>query len=222
MPASAVLDRLEIHEDGTIEAECGLLLSRLSTAARDACLTGLEFAQGIPGTVGGAVYMNAGAYDGEMSRFVASSEWISEDGRSGVVAGSAHDFGYRRSMYSQKPGLYVLKATLRLSPGSKADISAKMADYRARRQASQPLDMPSAGSVFKRPEGHYTGKLISDLGLKGYAIGGAQISEKHAGFIINTGGATCADVLALIDYICTEVDKAYGVRLEREVKVIGG
>ncbi len=207
--------------DGTrIHASSGLSLKALAEAAADASLTGLEFASGIPGSVGGAIFMNAGAYDGCMADVTESVRVRMPDGSLANLAASELDFGYRRSRVRTE-GLTVLDATFALEPGERSAIRAKMDDLWERRVSKQPLEFPSAGSTFKRPPGHFAGKLISDAGLKGRRIGGAQVSEKHAGFIINTGGATAADVSALIDLVIAEVEDAFGVTLEPEVRRIG-
>lgn len=206
--------------EGTkIHAECGVPLGALAVAAASAGLTGLEFAYGIPGTLGGAVYMNAGAYGGEIADVLEKSASLETDGR--ICERSAHelDFGYRSSVF-QISGGTVLSATLSLQKGDPAEIRGKMKDFMSRRQEKQPLEYPSAGSTFKRYPGYYTGKLIEDAGLKGYCVGGAKVSEKHAGFVINTGGATCADVLALIRHIQNTVCEKFGIMPECEIRII--
>ena len=206
----------------TIEVSAGTSLARLATAAAEAGLTGLEFAHGIPGTVGGAVMMNAGAYDGQISDVLVSSNCYDSEARQFVrLEKEDHAFAYRHSSYMEHPQRIVTSAVFVLKPGDKEAIRAKMRDLNSRRREKQPLEFPSAGSTFKRPEGHFAGKLIEDCGLKGYRIGGAQVSEKHAGFVINTGGATCEDVLHLMEYIEKQVYQQFGVQLEREVRVIG-
>lgn len=209
-------------DDQTLEASAGVPLARLAMAAADAGLTGLEFAHGIPGTVGGAVLMNAGAYDGQISDVLISS--FCYDGQQKEfrrLEKEEHTFAYRHSSYMDHPQRIVTSAVFSLQPGDKDEIRAKMSELNARRRAKQPLEYPSAGSTFKRPEGNFAGKLIEDSGLKGYRIGGAQVSEKHAGFVINTGGATCEDVLKLMEYIEEQVYLRFGVHLEREVRVLG-
>lgn len=215
------LGRLERTGECEITAGAGLLLSRLAVAAQRWGLSGLAFAHGIPGTVGGAVYMNAGAYDGEMSRVVVRTSYLDATGTPGVLEGEAHGFAYRRSFFSEHPDHVALETVLRLSPGDPDAIRADMEELSARRRASQPLDKPSAGSVFKRPPGGYAGTLIDACGLKGAAVGGARVSEKHAGFIINTGDAACEDVLGLIELIRERVFAHSGVRLEPEIKLVG-
>lgn len=205
----------------TVTAESGILLSKLSRLAADAGLAGLEFAAGIPGTLGGAVYMNAGAYDGEMRLVVSSTTYYDPSNEAvHVLSGEAHSFGYRKSFFSGSDKI-ILKSTLSLRQGEPAEIRAKMSDFNARRRAKQPLNLPSCGSTFKRPKGYYAGALIQGCGLMGYSIGGAAVSTKHAGFVVNTGGATAADVRALITHIQHEVRAKYGVELECEVRMVG-
>lgn len=213
---SGVLD--EITSDGEyITAGAGALLSKVGAFAKAKSLTGFEFASGIPGTVGGAVFMNAGAYDGEMKDIVVSSTYVDTSGNVGEI--TEHNFGYRTSVYKNSDK-YVISAKFKLKHGDVSDISAKMVDLAHRRASKQPLELPSAGSVFKRPEGYYAGALIEQAGLKGKSIGGASVSTKHTGFIVNTGGATCQDVLNLIDEIKKTVYEKFGVMLEQEVRVL--
>ncbi len=204
-----------------LEAKAGTLLSKAAVFARDAHLSGLEFAHGIPGSVGGGVCMNAGAYGGEMKDIVVRSVCLGEEGGIFELHGKDHRFGYRRSYFTENPGSFILSTVFRLEGGDREEIQARMDDFRLRRSSTQPLEFPSAGSVFKRPEGYYAGKLITDSGLRGFQIGGARVSDIHAGFIINVGGATCDDVLRLISHIQETVYARFGVRLEREVRVIG-
>lgn len=203
-----------------VEAEAGRLLSDLSAENARLGLSGTAFACGIPGTVGGAVFMNAGAYGASMSDAVIAVRYLAADGAVRVAVGESLRFGYRHSVFREQPAC-VLSALLMLHPGQKADIQAEMDDYAARRSGTQPLEYPSAGSVFKRPVGHYTGKLITDCGLKGCQIGGAQVSVKHAGFIVNAGGALAADVIALVRRIRETVRRETGVTLETEIRFIG-
>ena len=198
-----------------------MLLSRLAVYAQQAGLAGLEFAHGIPGSLGGAVSMNAGAYGGEMKDVVVSTRYLDHDLNLCKAEGAAHDFGYRHSVFSDTDCV-VLGSTLALTPGDPAEIRARMLDLSERRRSRQPLDLPSAGSTFKRPAGGYAAALIDAAGLKGYAVGGAQVSEKHAGFVVNRGGATFDDVLRLMDHIRSEVLRTSGVELEPEVKIIRG
>lgn len=203
--------------DDHISVESGTSLIKTSTVAKRMGLSGLEFAYGIPGTLGGAVYMNAGAYGGEMSFVVEDITYVDESGSVKKIKNEDAAFGYRTSIFKNKPGCVILSANLKLNYGDPEEIEAKMADYMGRRKDKQPLDFPSAGSVFKRPEGYFAGALIEQSGLKGYSIGDAQVSEKHAGFIINRGDATCSDVRALIEHIQNTVMKDHGVELECEV-----
>lgn len=218
---SAGLNRMEEGtEPGILTAEAGVSLARLADFACKQSLTGLEFAHGIPGTVGGAVCMNAGAYDGEMKQIIESVTVLFPEEGIRTLACGEMDFGYRHSLLSDQPDAVVLRASFRLAPGDQAAIRAKMQELMARRKASQPLEYPSAGSTFKRPTGYFAGTLIDQCGLKGLTVGGAQVSEKHAGFVINTGGATAADVLAVIRQVQDRVFEEKGVRLEPEVRII--
>ncbi len=209
-----------LHVEGeSISAGCGVTLAALAAAAADRGLSGLAFAHGIPGSVGGAVVMNAGAYGGEMSQVTALVRWLDPAGAVHETPGAACSFGYRHSAFSDG-GRFVLSARFDLRLGDPEEIRAEMRDLMGRRREKQPLEYPSAGSVFKRPEGHFAAALIDRCGLKGLRVGGAQVSEKHAGFIVNTGGATCADVLALIEQIRQRVFAETGVELETEVKYL--
>ena len=205
----------------TLQAGCGIPLARLAQTALACGLGGMEFAHGIPGSLGGAVSMNAGAYGGEMKDIVVTTQYLDESLEVREVHGAAHDFGYRHSRFSDT-GAVILASTLRLKPGDPAAIRARMAELSEKRRASQPLELPSAGSTFKRPVGGYAAALIEQAGLKGYTVGGAQVSEKHAGFVVNRGGATFDDVLRLIDHIRAEVLRTSGIELETEVKIIRG
>ena len=201
-------------------AKAGTLLSKLSFYAAENSLTGLEFAAGIPGNVGGAVLMNAGAYDGEISFVLKESRYFDCKNMTFATKNfDEHSFGYRHSSY-QDDGLIILSATFVLKTGDKEEILSKIKDLNNRRTSKQPLEFPSAGSTFKRPEGYFAGKLIEDSGLKGYRRGGAMVSEKHCGFVINTGEATCEDVLCVIEYVRNTVFEKFGVNLETEVKII--
>lgn len=203
--------------ENRIIAEAGASLNLVCKTARDKELSGLEFAYGIPGSIGGAVFMNAGAYGGEMSQVIAQSTYLSLDDMTvHTIPLSAHEYGYRESVYRHNNWL-VLSAVMELQKGEYDKINAAMNDYMSRRIDKQPLEYPSAGSVFKRYPGRYTGQMIEECGLKGYSIGGAQVSEKHAGFIVNKGGATSTDVLALIEHIKNEVYKKFDCRIECEV-----
>ena len=202
-----------------LTAECGATLASAAMAARDAGLSGLEFAHGIPGSVGGGVVMNAGAYGGELKDVVIETEYLDESLAPKTLRGAEHDFSYRHSALSGREGV-VLRCVFALTPGKADDITAKMRELMEKRRQSQPLDMPSAGSTFKRPAGGFAAALIDEAGLKGFSIGGAQVSPKHAGFVVNTGGATCADVLRLIEHIQTVVLARSGIELEPEVRII--
>lgn len=200
-----------------ILAGSGVPLARLAVFARDRSLTGLEFAHGIPGSLGGAVTMNAGAYEGEMSQVVQSVTCLTTQGTVETVTECS--FGYRHSCFSDGTRL-ILGARLALKPGDTETIRSKMEELSARRHDKQPLEYPSAGSMFKRPEGYYAAALIDQCGLKGLTVGGAQVSEKHAGFVVNRGGATCKDVLELVEQVRTRVLAQTGVELEMEVRVL--
>jgi len=217
---SAAMHGVQGGENGTVTAEAGVSLVRLADFACKQGLTGLEFAHGIPGTLGGAVCMNAGAYGGEMKQVIQTVTVLFPDEGVKTLTGEEMAFGYRRSLLTDRPEGVVLRAAVRLAPGDPAAIREKMQELMARRKASQPLEWPSAGSTFKRPAGHFAGTLIDQCGLKGLTVGGAQVSEKHAGFIINKGGATCADVTALIAQVQARVYDKTGVRLEPEVKIV--
>ena len=214
------LDDVRVDDDGTLVAEAGALLGRVARRAQRAGLTGVEFAGGIPGSLGGAVFMNAGAYDGQMAGVVEKTEYLDENGALHTLTGDEHGFGYRRSVFRDHPDWTVVRSTLRLQPGDPAAILDYMNDLAQRRREKQPLNFPSAGSTFKRPEGYFAGKLIEDAGLKGASVGGAQVSEKHAGFLINRGGATCDDMLRLIELVQQRVKEKFGVQLECEVRII--
>lgn len=206
-------------EDDTIEAEAGALLTRVAKTAMNNSLTGMEEISGIPGTLGGAVYMNAGAYGGEIKNVIESVTCVESDGTIKTVACDECNFGYRTSIFEAGDKI-VLSARLKLAHGDIDEIKAKMADYTNRRTTKQPLKYPSAGSTFKRPEGHFAGALIEGAGLKGYTVGRAQISELHAGFVINLGGATFNDVMGVISHAQAVVMEKYGVALEPEIRII--
>ena len=215
---SANLNRVERGSGNTVLADAGATLARTADLACKSGLTGLEFAHGIPGTLGGGVVMNAGAYGGELKDVVTEVTALYLDGVK-VLTPAELDFSYRHSVFSAGEGI-VLGAKVKLESGDPDAIKAKMDDLMARRKASQPLELPSAGSTFKRPTGYYAGPLIEGCGLKGCRVGGAEVSSKHAGFVVNVGGATCADVLALIEKVQKTVYDAHGVMLEPEVKII--
>ncbi len=207
--------------DGTtVRAQAGATNEAVAQAALEAGLTGYEFASGIPGSIGGAAIMNAGAYEGEFKDVAVSVTCLFPDGSVREVPASEADWSYRHSMMSDA-GLIVLAATLQLQPGNKDDIRAKMADLEQRRSSKQPLEMASAGSTFKRPEGYFAGKLIQDAGMQGHSVGDAQVSTKHAGFVVNTGDASAADVLQVIRDVQAAVKQQFGVELETEVRMWG-
>lgn len=211
----------DISVSGTvITADAGALMSRIAAEAAGAALSGFEVFSGIPGTLGGGLFMNAGAYGGELKDVVKTVTYADDEGNINTVANEDCKFGHRTSVFAGG-GKYIISAELKLVPGNENDIRAAMAEYSRRRSDKQPLSFPSAGSVFKRPAGHFAGKLIEDAGLKGYSVGGAEVSEKHAGFIINKGGATAADVLSLIDHIKNSVKDKFGIDLEPEIRLIG-
>lgn len=204
-----------------IEAGAGVLLSAAANRAAESSLTGFEFASGIPGTIGGAVFMNAGAYDGEISQIIESAEVLSKDGsRFFTLKKEELELSYRHSIL-QETGDILLKATFLLEQGDREAIEARIRELTARRTEKQPLSYPSAGSFFKRPHNHFAGKLIQDAGLQGLSVGGAQVSALHAGFIINTGGATAKDIIDLMEIVRGTVFEEFGVMLEPEVRIIG-
>ncbi|NLP45687.1 MAG: UDP-N-acetylmuramate dehydrogenase [Epulopiscium sp.] len=207
-------------EGERVWAEAGILLSTLSKKIVAAHLAGFEFASGIPGTLGGGLYMNAGAYDGEIKFIVESVEVIDTMGQYIILRNKDMKFEYRNSILQRTPYI-VTAASLHLKKGNKEDIITKIRDFTERRKTKQPLEYPSAGSTFKRPKGFYAGKLIMDSGLRGYQIGGAQVSEKHCGFIINKGNATAEDVKTLIQFIQKQVKEKFDVLLEPEVRFLG-
>lgn len=209
-------------QSGETEITCGTAVSvaRLCSFARDRSLTGIEFAWGIPGLVGGAAFMNAGAYGHTVSEVVTACSHVTPQGDAGTLQGKDLRFGYRHSAYTDN-GCMITSVRVRLAHGDRDAIETQMKELYARRKSKQPLEMPSAGSVFKRPVGHFAGTLIEQCGLKGRRVGGAMVSEKHAGFIVNSGGATCEDVRRLIALIQETVFRETGVRLECEVKMIG-
>lgn len=207
-------------EANELTAAAGAAMIDTTESAYQAGLAGLEFAAGIPGSVGGAIFMNAGAYGGEVCECVESVDVLTRTGEFKTYSNEAMDFGYRHSRIQQS-GEIVLAARFKLEPGSKKVIRAKMDEFNFLRASKQPLEYPSCGSVFKRPVGHYTGKLIHDAGLQGYQVGGAQISLKHAGFIVNRGNATASDYLAVIKHVQAVIKRLFDVELETEVRIIG-
>ncbi len=213
------MNRIEC-EGGRITAQAGALLSSVAARALEEGLTGFEFAAGIPGSLGGACVMNAGAYGGEMKDVLKEVTVLTPEGEILVLAAEELELGYRTSVIARK-GYIALEAVIRLKEGARDEIKAKMEDLKERRVSKQPLEYPSAGSTFKRPEGYFAGKLIQDAGLRGFTVGGAQVSEKHCGFVINRGGATAADVAELMRRVADKVEEQFGVRLEPEVKRLG-
>lgn len=207
-------------EGNVVKAQAGATNEAVAQAALEAGLTGYEFASGIPGSIGGAAIMNAGAYDGEFKDVAVSVTCLFPDGQVREVPAAEADWGYRHSMMSDE-GLIVLGATLQLAPGNPEEIRAKMDDLAQRRSSKQPLEMASAGSTFKRPEGHFAGKLIQDAGMQGHSVGDAQVSTKHAGFVVNTGNASASDVLQVIRDVQAAVKEQFGVTLETEVRMWG-
>ncbi len=212
-------DKVEI-EGNLIRAEAGALLSKVAAEAQKAGLTGFEFASGIPGTVGGAMVMNAGAYGGEMADIVTRVDVLTPDGEIVSLSPEELHFGYRTSIF-RRERYTAVSTVFRLEEGDPDEIREKMEELKKQRQMKQPLEYPSAGSTFKRPEGHFAGKLIMDAGLSGMTIGGAKVSEKHCGFIVNTGNASAADILDLIREVQEKVYARFDVRLEPEVCIIG-
>ena len=204
----------------TVCAQSGAILARLANFCKDLALTGLEFAHGIPGTVGGAVYMNAGAYDGEICGVLTKSTVLDKDLTTRVLTNKEHEFAYRHSVFVDNPELLILESEFELAPGDPEKIKAKMDDFSARRTEKQPLNLPSAGSTFKRPDGDYASRLVDVCGLRGCTIGGASVSQKHAGFIVNNGGATFEDVTRLIAHVKKSVFEQQGIMLECEVLII--
>lgn len=211
---------IETHGE-EITAGCGALLSAVARHAHQEGLTGMEFACGIPGSLGGGVFMNAGAYEGEMKNILRSVRLLSPDGREEITRQvSELEMGYRTSSL-QRSGEIVLEATLKLSSGDKDEIGSKMRELMDRRNSKQPVDYPSGGSFFKRPVGHFAGKLIQDAGLSGFSVGGAQVSTLHAGFVINKGGATATDIIQLMHIVQARVMEKFQVKMEPEIRIIG-
>lgn len=211
--------RIEV-EGNIIRAEAGASLPQVAVTAMQRGLSGLEFAAGIPGSIGGAIVMNAGAYDGEMKQVTKCVTVLNQMGEEMVLDCDTMEFGYRTSIIKNRP-FVVEEVELQLTKGDPAEIKAKMDDFNGRRKEKQPLEYPSAGSTFKRPEGYFAGKLIMDAGLRGFRIGGAQVSEKHCGFVINVGNASSADVREVIDEVRERVKQQFGVTLEPEVVFLG-
>lgn len=213
------LNGIKLTDDAEITAESGVLLSKLASFALEHSLTGLEFAHGIPGTLGGAVSMNAGAYGGEMKNAVIKTTALTPDAAHFDINSDAHEFSNRHSRFSDS-GDMILSSVLKLANGDSKEIKGQMDMLAKKRRESQPLNLPSAGSIFKRPKEGYAAALIEQAGLKGYTAGGAMVSDKHAGFIVNRGGATFKDVMDIIDHIRETVMRQFGIELEPEVKII--
>ena len=207
-------------EGNTIIAQAGASLPQVAVLAAEHGLSGLEFAAGIPGTIGGAVVMNAGAYDGEMKQVVKKVTVLNQTGEEMELDNATMEFGYRTSIIKNRP-FVVQEVVFELEPGDPEEIKKKGAEFNQRRRDKQPLEFPSAGSTFKRPEGYFAGKLIMDAGLRGYRIGGAQVSEKHCGFVINVGNASASDIYDLMDEVSEKVYDQFGVKLEPEVVRLG-
>lgn len=214
------MNRMEVQEGGVLRFGAGTLLSRAARFALENGLSGMEFAHGIPGCVGGAVTMNAGAYGGEMSGIVEKVGCVRLDGRLDVFSRDELDFSYRKSRF-QNGDCLILSTVVRLTPGEPVQIKARMEELMERRRSKQPLEYPSAGSTFKRPENGFAAALIEECGLKGYRVGAAQVSTKHSGFVVNLGGATCEEVLRVISHVYETVLAQTGIRLEPEVKLLG-
>lgn len=203
----------------TIYAECGATLAKVASIAMENSLSGMEFASGIPGTIAGGIVMNAGAYDGELSYVVKKTTYCDRNGNVFELTGDEHEFSYRHSFFSDKD-LIVLSCEIELAQGDKEEIFLKMRELNKRRSDKQPLNFPSAGSAFKRPEGYFAAKLIDDCGLKGTRVGNAQVSEKHCGFIVNLGNATANDVKSLLELCQKEVYEKFGVQIEPEIRIL--
>lgn len=219
MEIGKMMDQVSVKGE-LVTAEAGALLSSVARHAARESLAGMEFASGIPGSVGGAVVMNAGAYGGEMKQIIKSASVLTPEGQELELSAEELDLGYRRSCIPGK-GYIVLEAKLQLTKGSQQEISARMEELKSKRLEKQPLEYPSAGSTFKRPQGYFAGKLIQDAGLRGYQVGGAQVSEKHCGFVINKEKALSRDIRQLITDVQNQVESQFGVHLEPEVKFVG-
>ncbi|MCI8768665.1 MAG: UDP-N-acetylmuramate dehydrogenase [Ruminococcus sp.] len=213
------MNRIRI-QDTVIQAQAGALLSKIAAEAQAKGLTGFEFASGIPGSLGGAVMMNAGAYGGEMKQVLIQAQILNASGEIEDVLAEEMELGYRSSVFSRNGGV-ILSASIQLEPGDPSAIQSRMEELKFLRTSKQPLEYPSAGSTFKRPEGYFAGKLIQDAGLRGFQVGGAQVSEKHCGFVINKDQASAMDIRSLMEQVSEKVYTRFGVRLEPEVKLIG-
>lgn len=214
------LEKIEFRPDGTVEAQAGISLARMASRLADRGLTGFEFASGIPGTLGGAITMNAGAYGGEIKDCIKSATVLTESGDKLVLDKEKMELGYRSSIV-QKEQYIVLSAIFSFEKGEPEQIKAQMKELNRKRREKQPLEYPSAGSTFKRPEGYFAGKLIEDAGLRGYRVGDAQVSEKHCGFVVNRGHATAAQIRQLMQDVQDTVKEKFQVDLEPEVRMIG-
>lgn len=213
------MNRIRI-QDTVIQAQAGALLSKVAAEAQAKGLTGFEFASGIPGSLGGAAMMNAGAYGGEMKQVLIQAQILNASGEIEDVLAEEMELGYRSSVFSRNGGV-ILSASIQLEPGDPSAIQSRMEELKFLRTSKQPLEYPSAGSTFKRPEGYFAGKLIQDAGLRGFQVGGAQVSEKHCGFVINKDQASAMDIRSLMEQVSEKVYTRFGVRLEPEVKLIG-
>ena len=213
------MNRIRI-QDTVIQAQAGALLSKIAAEAQAKGLTGFEFASGIPGSLGGAAMMNAGAYGGEMKQVLIQAQILNASGEIEDVLAEEMELGYRSSVFSRNGGV-ILSASIQLEPGDPPAIQSRMEELKFLRTSKQPLEYPSAGSTFKRPEGYFAGKLIQDAGLRGFQVGGAQVSEKHCGFVINKDQASAMDIRSLMEQVSEKVYTRFGVRLEPEVKLIG-
>lgn len=205
-------------KENTVTAEAGVRLSALCEKALQNSLSGLCELSGVPGTVGGGVYMNAGAYGGEIKDTLSESRYLNEFGEMKTLSAVSHELSYRHSIFQTKPEWVILESTFSLTPGNRDELKEKTVELLKKRNEKQPLELPNAGSTFKRPEGHFAGKLIEDCNLRGFRVGGAQISQKHCGFVVNTGNATAEDVKNLIQEVRKRVKDTFGVTLEAEVK----
>lgn len=214
------LEKLQFLSGGRVEAQAGISLAAMASALAEKGLAGFEFASGIPGTLGGAVVMNAGAYGGEIRDCIESATVLTESGDTLVMEKDCLGLGYRTSIIQKKPYI-VLSAVFSFSEGEPEEIRRTMRELNQRRREKQPLEYPSAGSTFKRPEGHFAGKLIEDAGMRGYRVGDAQVSEKHCGFVINRGNATAAQIVQLMRDVQKKVGEQFGVELEPEVRLLG-
>ena len=214
------LEKIDISDDGIVTAQAGVSLAYMASQLASKGLKGFAFAGGIPGTLGGGVAMNAGAYGGEIKDCIVSAKVLTKEGERIVLDKEELQLSYRNSVILQK-GYLVLEATFSFEKGNPAEIQEEIKELNKRRREKQPLEYPSAGSTFKRPEGYFAGKLIQDCGLKGFRVGDAVVSEKHSGFVINAGQATAADVMALIRYVQQEVEEKFHVRIEPEVRLLG-